>query len=149
MTRILASLIISALCLTACGGESTTNTPGESEPTPGDAVEAFARAMEAGDVQAIKSLCPDFEENLTASEIADLAGRAAGSARAAGGIETITIDSESVDGDTATVTATLTNGNGASSTETLKLNRLDGKWTIDRSEAFRRLEANSTDEPAP
>jgi hypothetical protein len=95
--------------------------------------------MQAGDAEKLKELCPDFEANLSDDEINALAATLASNAQANGGIASITIDKESIDGDTAIVTATLTNGNGLSDTETFDLNKKDDMWLIDMADSFNNL----------
>ena len=147
MKHLLAIVVVCTCCFLGCGGnDGANNTPDTDEAAPGAAVEAFAKAMEAGDAATLKSLCPDFEKNLTDNEIADLAAQFASNAKANGGIASITIDNESINNNTATVTATLTNGSGTSSTETFKLNKVDGQWLIDLSDKFSRLESTQTPE---
>ena len=149
MRHLLPIVLICLLGFTGCGNggnnnASSTNTA--SEVTPGETVEAFAYAMLAGDADKLKALCPDFEANLSAEEIQALAATLASNARANGGIASITIDQETIDGDTATVTATLTNGNGQSGTETFDLNKTDGTWLIDMTGAFEALPDGEPDE---
>ncbi|MBX2853059.1 MAG: DUF4878 domain-containing protein [Phycisphaeraceae bacterium] len=142
MKHLLTIFSLCILGLTGCGnGNSGSNNSNSSaaDTTPGETVEAFAYAMQAGDTDKLKALCPDFEANLSADEIQALAATLASNARANGGIASITIDKEDVDGDTATVTATLTNGNGLSGTETFDLNKTDGKWLIDMTDSFDQL----------
>lgn len=144
--------LIAFLCmigLTGCGdGDSASNTDSTDVdgPTPGETVEAFAYAMQLGDAEKLKALCPDFEANLSNQEITALAATLASNAKANGGIASITIDNEDIKANTATVTATLTNGNGQSGTETFDLKKKDGKWLIDMADTFSKL---PKDEAAP
>lgn len=142
MKPFMTLLLIGLLTLVGCGGdEAQTATPADTQETPGEVVEAFANAMQAGDAEKLQSLCPDFADNLTASEIATFAAQAAKNAQANGGIASIKIDSEVIKDNTATVTATLTNGKGLADTETFELLLEDGKWLIDMSQAFDQLDA--------
>lgn len=140
MKHLFAILAVCLIGLVGCGGDGTTDTPAETEATPGETVQAFANAMQAGDAEKLQSLCPDFAENLSPSEIATFAAQAAKNAQANGGIASITIDKEDIKEEDATVIATLTNGNGNADTETFRLYRYDGQWVIDMREAFEQLE---------
>lgn len=115
-----ALLLVCSFTLVGCGGGAS----------PGDTVTQFARAMEAGDAEKMKELCPDLEKTLGSGMIDKMATQMKDEAEANGGIDSITIDKEEINGDTAKVTATVTNGNGDSNTEDFELKKEDGKWVI-------------------
>jgi len=101
MKNLLTLLLATAsLALVGCGG-----------PPPGDAVKDLAYAMEAGDHEKMKELVPALEENLGDSKIETLAKQAKKKIEEEGGLESVTIDKETIsdDGKTATVTATMKN----------------------------------------
>ena len=118
-------LLVCSFTLVGCGG---------SGASPGDAVEELAYAMEAGDAEKLKELMPELEENLGDGKIDTIAKQMAKEAEEAGGIESVSIDKEEINGDTAKVTATVTNGNGDSDQEEFELVKKDGKWVISMGE---------------
>jgi hypothetical protein len=132
MKRLATLLIlVTLLALIGCGNDnnsSTTNTPTETA-TPGEVVQQLAKAMEDGDTETLKALWPTIETDLGFT-VYVLGPRWSDSAKANGGVTTVTIDNETVKDDKAKVTATLTNGNGTSSTQTFDLAKQDGKWII-------------------
>lgn len=148
MKHLLFITMFCVIGLWGCGDNNASNSADTDAdgPTPGETVEAFAYAMQLGDAEKLKALCPDFEANLTNEEITALAATLASNAQARGGIASIKIDSEDIKANTATVTATLTNGNGQSDTETFTLNKKDGTWLIDLADSFSKL---PKDEAAP
>ena len=135
MKHLFAIMLICSLGLVGCGEK----TPAPKPDTPGEVVEKFAYAMQDGDADLVKELCPDFADNLDDEELEDLIGRLATNALNNGGIATITIEEETIDGDKATVTAKLTNGSGLTDTETFDLNKKGDKWVIDMSDIFDKL----------
>ena len=134
---VLVALLAASLAMVGCGdGGGTASTGAANEiATPGEVVTQLAEAMEAGDADKIKELMPDVETKLGGNLYTN-AQRMATSAQAVGGVESVTIDDETIKGDKAVVTATLTNGDGTSSTNTFQLVKQDGKWivTLDDSE---------------
>lgn len=121
MNRFISALaLIATLGLVGCGGGSS----------PGDAVKELTYAMEAGDAEKVKELVPQLGENLGDGKIDTLVKQASKEAKENGGIKSIVIDKEEIDGDTAKVTATMTDGNGKSETEDFDLVKKDGKWTV-------------------
>lgn len=127
-------LLICTFGLVGCGGSS-----------PGDAVKDLSYAMEAGDVDKVKELMPELSENLGDSKIETLVKQAAKEAEENGGIKSITIDKEEIDGDKAKVTATMTDGNDKAETETFDLVKKDGKWTVTLGEEAKSGGAPSID----
>ncbi|MEM9347183.1 MAG: DUF4878 domain-containing protein [Planctomycetota bacterium] len=122
MKQLLTTLLlVCSFTLIGCGG---------SGASPGDTVTEFARAMEAGDAEKMKELCPDLEKTLGSGMIDKMATQMKEEAEESGGIKSITIDKEEINGDTAKVTATVTNGNGDSKAEDFELEKVDGKWVI-------------------
>ena len=121
MKHLFCVLILACtFALVGCGGGSS----------PGDAVKELTYAMEAGDAEKVKELVPELGENLGDGKIDTMVKQAAKEAKEEGGIKSITIDKEEINGDTAKVTATMTNGNGKSETEDFDLKKVDGKWVL-------------------
>lgn len=116
--------------LVGCGDDGGQPPAASSGPTPGETVEQLARAMEAGEGETVAELMPAFKANL-GEQFDETIQLIADNAKQNGGIASITIDKEEVDGDSATVNATLTNGNGISSVDQFELIKKDGAWIID------------------
>lgn len=116
-------LMVGSLTLVGCGGSG-----------PGATVEELAYAMEDGDAEKLKELMPELGENLGDSKIETMAKQTAKETKEKGGIESVTIDKEEIDGDTAKVTATMKMGDGTSETEDFELEKKDGKWVISLGE---------------
>lgn len=120
MKHLLTALVLTcSFALVGCGGGGNT---------PGDAVKDLTYAMEAGDAEKVKELVPELSENLGDDKIETLVKQSAKEAEANGGVKSITIDKEEIDGDKATVTATMVDGNGNSETDEFELVKKDGKW---------------------
>jgi len=98
--------------------------------SPGDTVKAFARAMEANDVNKVKEIVPELGELLGDDKLKAIIKQASDEIKAEGGIKSITTDKEEIKGDTAKVTSTLENGKGEKETEEFELEKVDGKWVI-------------------
>lgn len=123
--------ILFTICLfllIGCGGDEGSGT--DAANSPGETVEQLAYAMEAGNGEKIQQLMPTFKMNVGAAQFDEVVKQVARNAVENGGIASITIDKEEIDGDKATVTATLANGNGGSSVETFTLVKKDDRWVI-------------------
>ena len=89
------------LLLVGCGNGDNSNSPTKNAPanaaTPGEVIKQFAEAMEAGDAETLKALMPDIEAKLGNNAYV-LAARMADSAKAVGGVASVTIDDETIRG---------------------------------------------------
>lgn len=104
---------------------------GCSSPTPGDTVEDFQRSIEAGEVERASQMIAG--EILTIMPPAKLNGALAKESQKLnkkGGIASIEILSEDIQGNTASVRARRTFGDGSSDEATLELTRIDGAWKL-------------------
>lgn len=97
---------------------------------PGDRVKEFTYAMEEGDTETVKEICPGMAALLPGEKLDGMVKEASIDAKAKGGIESITIDEETINGDSATVKATVTWGNGDSETDEVKMAKVDGEWIM-------------------
>lgn len=113
----LLALACSLLTLVGCGGSG-----------PGDRVKEFNHAMADGDAETVKEIAPVLGTMLSDDKLTEMVESAAEDTKDKGGIDSITIDDETIDGDTARVTATVTFGNGESETDTIDLKKVDGEW---------------------
>lgn len=126
MKHLLATLLlVGSFALVGCGGGGSS---------PGDAVKEMTYAMEAGDAEKVKELIPELGENLGDGKIDTMVKQAAKETEESGGIESIVIDKEEINGDTAKVTATMTSGNGDVETDDFDLKKVDGKWVVTMGE---------------
>lgn len=112
------------------GGDGTTNKPSATSASPGDAVEAFARAMEAGDAAKVKELMPALAALAGNDKLEASVKENAGKMKENGGLKSVTIDKEEIDGDDAKVTATLETGNGKKETDDFVLTKVNDQWVI-------------------
>lgn len=114
-------LLVCSFALVGCG----------SEPGPGDSVKDLMGAFEEGDAETIKELAPQMGM-LGDDKLESMATQMALEAKKKGGIKSVDIKEETVDGDSATVKFVVNWGNGESEEEeTAELAKLDGKWIMD------------------
>lgn len=119
MNRLLMGLMaVLMLVMVGCGAG------------PGDRVKEFTYAMEKGDTEKVKEVAPGIATIIPADKLDGMIKEAAADAAKKGGVESITIDEEKIEGDTATVKATLKWGNGETETDDFKLSKVDGDWII-------------------
>ena len=135
MKHLFALMLICSLGLVGCGED----TPPVKPDTPGEGVEKFAYAWQDADIDVINEVCPAFSANLDDDELEKHAGIIANNVANSGGIATISIEEESIEGEKATVIAKLTNGNGLTDTSTFHLEQQDGKWVINQWNVGQRL----------
>lgn len=121
MKRLLALIVAAcSLALAGCGGGGT----------PAEAVTELAYAMEDGDADKLKKLMPELGDYLSDSKIETLAKQMAQQAKAEGGIKSVRIEEETINGDTAIVKATMVKGNGNEDYEEFELTKVKGRWVI-------------------
>jgi hypothetical protein len=117
-------LLIAALGFSSCGKKAST---------PGDVVKSMVEKMEAGDMGV---------KNLMASELAAMLGdekleaalqEESADIKEKGGVASITIVEEKIDGEKASVDYTIEYGNGEIDEESADLIMEDGKWKITAS----------------
>lgn len=113
-------LLTCSLALVGCG----------DAPGPGETVEAFALAMEAGDAETVKKLCPGLVSIMGSDKVDGTVAEGAANMAKEGGIKSITIDEEEIDGKTAKVTATIEKGNGEKETDDFDLVQIKDQWVI-------------------
>ncbi|MGB0768983.1 MAG: DUF4878 domain-containing protein, partial [Phycisphaeraceae bacterium] len=121
MKHLLATLLlIGSFALVGCGGSDG----------PGDTVEALAYAMEDGDSETVKEIIPGLAGMLGDEKLKAMVTEASAETKEKGGITSVEILEETIDGDTATVKSKITFGNGDTEEETQKLTKVDGKWIM-------------------
>jgi hypothetical protein len=119
-------ILLTALCLVftlglvGCGGSSG----------PGDAVVELNYAMEEGDVETVKKIVPALGSMMGDEKLKAMMTEASAEAKKKGGIESVEIIKEEIEGETATVTHKTTFGNGDEEEETTELVKVDGQWII-------------------
>lgn len=97
---------------------------------PGDVVESFNMALAEGDVDtAIEHIQPSQRETIR-PKLNMIAPMAATQLEQKGGIDSIEVTNEQVEGDTATVAYTVHYGNGEEAEEEDTLTRVDGTWYV-------------------
>ena len=122
MRGCLQAVFVAALAVTACGA-----------PGPGKTVEQFYRAVESGRVDAATDMLSIADAEMAAIASAKLAAafeRERARFAEAGGIESIEVLSEEIDGNRATVNVRMIFGNGAEDEEGHDLVQVDGRWKI-------------------
>ncbi|HNX04622.1 MAG TPA: DUF4878 domain-containing protein [Opitutales bacterium] len=126
MLKQLPAIIACALaCLifSACGG---------TQSSPSGTIKAFASFLEKGDAKSAVELIdpavvaqPEMKQKLQS-----LVAMGSGEIKNKGGIKSIEIVNEKVNGDTATVSVKYTYGNGTTDSESQDLVKVDGKWYL-------------------
>jgi hypothetical protein len=123
MTRklILASFALACMTLGGCGGGSG----------PGESAAGFFKAAGAGDAEKAKSFVAPEDKAGDKGKMFDLMlPKFAEAAKAKGGIKSVTVVEEKIDGDTATVKLKFEFGNGTTENEEGKMKRVGGKWYL-------------------
>lgn len=124
MKNLLALMLLTCcLPLVGCGGGT---------PAPGETVKEFAYAMEAGDADKVKEICPQMHALLGDDKLGSMVTEASEEMKSKGGIKSITIDQEEIadDGKSAKVTATIASGDGEKDTDDFDLELRDDKWIV-------------------
>ncbi len=97
---------------------------------PGDQVKAFVQAMEDGDADKLKALSPGISRGLPDEKLDGLVTQAAVDMKKLGGVESVTINDEAIDGDIAVVSYTINYGDGSTVEDEIELVKIDGDWVI-------------------
>jgi|GEM_PF-1835444 len=122
MKKLLSILVLAcSFILVGCGGGASG---------PGQTVKDFAYAMEAGDANKVGQIMPSMKAMLGEEKLKGMMTEAAADMKKKGGIKSVTIDKEEVNGDSAKVTATIETGDGNKDTDDFTLSKVDGKWVI-------------------
>jgi hypothetical protein len=102
---------------------------------PGTAATSAMRAGAAGDAETLRKYLPkdvlEQTKQLPGDMVARLATMMKSSADRRGGLKSLTIVSEKVEGDRATVQVKTVWGDGQEETEDIGLIRSDGRWVLD------------------
>lgn len=123
--RLISLLLILALfALGSCSKKAST---------PGDTVKEMMKRMEAGDISVSKLLAKDLAAMLGEEKLSQAVEEEAAKIKEKGGITSIVIDEELIDGETAKVKYTLTFGNGDTEKEDAELVMEDGSWKVTAS----------------
>ena len=130
-------LVLCSFSLVGCGGSDG----------PGDRVEALAYAMEAGDTETVVDIAPGMLALMGKEKLDGNIKEGAAKIKGEGGIKSVTIDKEEIDGETATVTATVVKGNGDKETEDFNLSKVDGKWIVTLGDDGKSPGENEVDAP--
>lgn len=122
MKQLLTALVLlCSLALVGCGGSAG----------PGDAVKELNYAMEKGDLDTVKKIVPGLAGMMGDEKLKAMMTEASAEAKKKGGIKSIEIIKEEINGDVATVEHKVTWGNGDEETETSELTKTDkGQWII-------------------
>lgn len=121
MKQLLTALVLlCSFALVGCGGSAG----------PGDAVKELNYAMEKGDLDTVKKIVPGLAGMMGDEKLKAMMTEASAEAKKKGGIKSVEILKEEINGDTATVEHKVTWGNGDEETETSELAKVDGQWII-------------------
>lgn len=97
---------------------------------PSATAEAFDTALAAGhSAEAIEFIDPSIKQVGGPKLMAAMSKAGEGASRK-GGLKTVKASDEKVEGDYATLKLNETFGNGNTSTNNMKLRRVDGKWYV-------------------
>ena len=104
---------------------------GCSSSGPGATVQRFYRAVESGEAKAASEMVSGSMVSMMGPQKLEMAlkGEAVKISQK-GGIQSIEILSEEIDGHSAEVGVRVTYGNGETDEENLNLTRIDGRWII-------------------
>jgi hypothetical protein len=123
--RLLTIVLVLALAgLISCGIK---------ESTPGDTVKKMVEKMEKGDVSVSKLLAKDLAALLGDEKLKASVEEESSKMKEKGGVASVTIDEEVIEGDTAKVKYTITYGNGDTESENADLVKEEGAWKITAS----------------
>ena len=104
---------------------------GCSSVGPGATVQRFYRAVESGEAKAASEMVSGSMVSMMGPKKFEMALQGeTGKISQKGGIQSIEILSEEIDGDAAEVGVRVTYGNGETDEENLNLTRIDGRWMI-------------------
>lgn len=121
MKHLLATLLlVCSFALVGCGGSAG----------PGDTIIEFNKAMESGDAETVKRIAPGMAGMVGEDKLKGILTEASAEAKKKGGIESIEIIKEEINGDTATVEHKVVWGNGEEEEDTTKLSKVDGQWVV-------------------
>lgn len=121
MKQLLTALVLlCSFALVGCGGSTG----------PGDTVKELNYAMEKGDLDTVKKIVPGLAGMMGDEKLKAMMTEASAEAKKKGGIKSVEILKEEINGDTATVEHKVTWGNGDEETETSELAKVDGQWII-------------------
>ena len=123
MKHLLTALVLAcSFALVGCGGSSAG---------PGDTVIELNKAMEAGDAETVKKIVPGMAGMIGDDKLKAMMTEASAEAKKKGGIKTIEILKEEIDGDTAVVEHKVVWGNGDEDSDTTELvKNEDGNWIV-------------------
>lgn len=121
MKQLLATLLlVCSFALVGCGGSAG----------PGDTIVELNKAMEAGDAETVKKIVPGMAAMVGEDKLKGMMSEASAEAKKKGGIKSIEILKEEINGDTATVEHKVVWGNGDEEEETTELTKVDGQWIV-------------------
>lgn len=115
-----ALLLVCSFTLVGCGGSAG----------PGDTIVELNHALEAGDAETVKKIVPGMAGMVGDDKLKGMMTEASAEAKKKGGIKSIEILKEEINGDTATVEHKLVWGNGDEDQETTELSKVDGQWIV-------------------
>lgn len=116
-----ALLLVCSFSLVGCGGSAG----------PGDTIVELNKAMEAGDAETVKKIVPGMAGMVGEDKLKGMMSEASAEAKKKGGIQSIEILKEEINGDIATVEHKLVWGNGDEEQETTELIKNDdGQWIV-------------------
>lgn len=106
---------------------------GKKDAAPGDTVKRMVEKMEKGDLSVSKLLAKDLAALLGDEKLKAAVEEESNKMKEKGGVTSVTIDEEVIEGDTAKVNYTIAYGNGDTESEKADLVKEDGDWKITAS----------------
>ncbi len=120
--RVLMIVLVLALAgLISCG---------KRDAAPGDTVKKMVEKMEKGDLSVSKLLAKDLAALLGDEKLKAAVEEQSAEMKEKGGVTSVTIDEEVIEGDTAKVKYTIAYGNGDTESEKADLVKEEGDWKI-------------------
>ena len=120
----LAILMLAPLWLSSCGAG------GDGAGRPGDVVKKYISALTSGDIQTASTCIAPEKRQMAAPMLQMGSGIAAGFTKAEGGLDSVTILDEKIEGDRAVVAYQTKTKKGMERRDTVRAEKINGKWFV-------------------
>lgn len=127
MNRLKNGLLCVVICLglSACGGSGGGSNPG-------DVVKRYGQALAAGDIKAAVACIAPADRQQGEEIVKFASGLVSAFVKAEGGLDSVTILKETVEGDRAMVSYQTRTKKGVERQDNTRVRKIDGAWYIAR-----------------